>query len=768
MQVRASLAFGRRMRTMTETAITHLRLSEIINIAEPAEEGSERPTRRPRIIYIRDFPTLASSSSSWYPALLAAIRERRQGALAKLNSPILYPTTIIFGATPGITQHQPRSQAHDSATSSSSRSKAKKVHAEHSEDDVVDKAREKRLRDRLRKWEKDDTLHEEFPRLQNNGESSDGPSLPSGGYMVLDSPDAIPSALNQIFSRLGGSATRLSSFSSGKDQPGHFFRTSVVIPSTRSLLKENASRMFRRRELNELSMRMAVASVGGTLGRLEVEGSIEEDSLLGKMWTEWGRSVETWANTRHIADLVVGQATRALHEDVLSGSVSSLDATPVEWPQVFEAWTTYKGLKDSRKAWVKQSTEKTTLPEEGEEDAKEEDGVDEVVERIRKEAEDGDLDDYEEKLLGCIVDTGTISTTFNKVHLPPHTIDSVRTIVSLPLLHPDAFSHGILKEHSMTGCLLFGPPGTGKTLLVRALAKEAGCRMLAITPSDVMDMYVGEAEKAVRAVFTLARRLAPCVVFIDELDALFGARSSGSMSGGDHAHRGVITEFMQEMDGLTSSKDDNIMVIGATNRPFDLDDAVLRRLPRRLLIDLPGEKEREEILKILLRDETLEENVDTKVLAQKTETFSGSDLKHLCVSAALDSVKERVDVPWKSQSQPQAHTEGPVETKVAATEEASGASAEPTEPTTKPPRTLAWHNFEAALKEITPSSSEHLGTLADLRKWNQEFGEGRRERKKQVWGKDRFGFTIETLQKGDSTVQVGIPAGSATSTSDTR
>ena len=92
-----------------------------------------------------------------------------------------------------------------------------------------------------------------------------------------------------------------------------------------------------------------------------------------------------------------------------------------------------------------------------------------------------------------------------------------------------------------------------------------------------------------RAAFTLARRLAPCVVFIDEIDALFGARERG---GGDHAHRGTITEFMQEMDGLKSSKDDNIIVIGATNRPFALDDAVLRRLPRRLLVDLPGEKER--------------------------------------------------------------------------------------------------------------------------------------------------------------------------------
>ena len=156
--------------------------------------------------------------------------------------------------------------------------------------------------------------------------------------------------------------------------------------------------------------------------------------------------------------------------------------------------------------------------------------------------------------------------------------------------------------------------------------------------------YVGEGEKLVRAVFSLARKLSPCVVFIDELDALFGARISRD-TGGGIAHRGVITEFMQEMDGLKSSKD-NVIVIGATNRPFDLDDAVLRRLPRRLLVDLPGEKEREgecrmlapcslmysmhhfsEILKILLRDEKLAEDVDLQALAKRTESFSGSDLK---------------------------------------------------------------------------------------------------------------------------------------------
>jgi ATP-dependent 26S proteasome regulatory subunit len=140
----------------------------------------------------------------------------------------------------------------------------------------------------------------------------------------------------------------------------------------------------------------------------------------------------------------------------------------------------------------------------------------------------------------------------------------------------------------MTGALLFGPPGTGKTLVVRALARESGARMLIIKPSDVMDMvrgshlsasyidgsnvvvlvkqYVGEGEKLVRSLFSLARRLSPCVVFLDELDALFGARVSARETGGAIAHRGVITEFMQEMDGLKTSRDSNVIVIGATNR----------------------------------------------------------------------------------------------------------------------------------------------------------------------------------------------------------
>ncbi|PSR74167.1 hypothetical protein PHLCEN_2v10123 [Hermanssonia centrifuga] len=780
---------------------------ELINVSYPVPEGStESSPRAPRIIYIRDFPTLAASSAIWYPALLASVRARRQGPLARQSSPVYNPTTLVFGITPSIvsqTSNPPTGSSDSRGLLSYLMSRhsgqgvmsSKPSKSEYSEDEAAETARERRLRDRLRKWEKGShTLYDELPRLltssesEESGNSSGGPDI-----MVVGAPDGMPGLPPSLAQALGArmSARPSSRSSEGERGSSRFFRTSIIVPSVRSLLHEKACRIDRRREINELTIRMGVATVGGVLGKMEIrpddpqylEEGNEPDASVWRMWEDWGKTVEMWSNVRKIADRIVGKAVAANAKNASASSKASkltLDPTPVTWDAVYEAWSVHKAARDMRKAWIQLSSGKA-VQEQDEDKVKEaEVSVDEVVERVKR---DPDLDQHEQRLIGCIVDTASISTTFNHVHLPARTIDSVRTIVSLPLLHPTAFQHGILKEHSMTGCLLFGPPGTGKTLVVRALAKEAGCRMLAISPSDVMDMYVGEGEKLVRSVFSLARRLAPCVVFIDEIDALFGARMGARESGGAIAHRGVITQFMQEMDGLKSSKDENIMVIGATNRPFDLDDAVLRRLPRRLLVDLPGKGEREEIIKILLRDEQLAADVDLTALAHQTESFSGSDLKHLCVSAALDAVKEGVEVPWRPSKAPielstlevaaipdlasnatvdaspssQSEEETTVEPqqdaspKTDSVENSSDALTTPSP--TQPPRTLHWRNFTAALKEITPSSSETLGSLSELRKWNNEFGEGRAERKKQVWGKGRFGFTVQTLNGEEGKVQ---------------
>ncbi|KAG8700372.1 hypothetical protein FRC09_005990 [Ceratobasidium sp. 395] len=267
--------------------------------------------------------------------------------------------------------------------------------------------------------------------------------------------------------------------------------------------------------------------------------------------------------------------------------------------------------------------------------------VDEVVKQVKR----GPLDEYESALLGSIVNSKQIDTTYETVCLPEDVIDTIRSMISLPLLCPDEFKAGILKQYTMAGAILYGPPGTGKTLFAQALAKESGARMMTIKPSDILHKYVGESERLVRALFKLARRLKPCVIFMDEIDALFATRTSAGQQSSARWHTSMLTEFMQEMDGLISSQ---VIVLGATNRPFDLDDAILRRLPCRVMIDLPDTSARREILRILLRTETLADDVKLDTLAERTARYSGSDLKNLCLAAVFHTVKENTELPWRA------------------------------------------------------------------------------------------------------------------------
>ncbi|KAK7466997.1 hypothetical protein VKT23_004060 [Stygiomarasmius scandens] len=758
------------------------------------KEDASHPNR-PRLVYIRDFPTLSSSTSSWYPPLLSAIRQRRKGALPKENTPIANPMTIIFGITPSLTV-PPDAHSHDGGSSMSllmSRQgqasqispSSKSEKNDWSESSVADKAREKRLRHRLKKWKRGDSaLLEELPNFFVSEEGTLESGEPRPEVIVVGSnnvPSMLPSPLR-------------SSNPSGRtsDDPS-FFRTSILVPTVRSPSDERDCRVARRREINELTMRMGIGAVGGVLQKENAYihlSSAEQNTQNSpsdheKMWDDWGHRIEAWTNVRRVADRALG-AVIASQVGKPEQQKATLDPTIVSWSEVNRAWGTVNRTLDIRKAWLRDSlpSRSKNEEEEEEEETRPQEAYDDIIDRVKN---DPDLDPHEQRLLPSIVDAASMTTTFSRVHLPPHTIDSVRSIVSLPLLHPEAFQHGILKEHAMTGCLLFGPPGTGKTLTIRALAKEAGCRMMVISPSDVMDMYVGEGEKLVRATFSLARKLSPCVIFLDEIDALFGARTSNRENGGTMAHRGVITEFMQEMDGLKSSRGDNVIVIGATNRPFDLDDAVLRRLPRRLLVDLPGEKERKEILKILLRDEKLDPSVDLQSLAKRTENFSGSDLKHLCVSAALDSVKEHVKLPWITSANPELESSASNQVTSSASSEQSvdqliatevktprqkqngqdqnqDSETQPLPEPEKVPRIISQRNFDKALKEITPSSSETLGSLAELRRWNEEFGEGNKDRKKRlVWGKGRFGFNDRGVSGQEESARV-MPSINETST----
>ena len=314
---------------------------------------------------------------------------------------------------------------------------------------------------------------------------------------------------------------------------------------------------------------------------------------------EWGEEVIPWREAVDLASVAVGRAaTRGGGTEVASAPLV------LTWVDVEDARTVATDCDTAVEDTVTQYLSAYQADEQKQQQHRKaagagstpvdrDGGTDAVVEALKKNK---DLTKHEKRLLPCIVDAKKLATSsFDDVHLPYKTIDAIRTVISLPLLFPDAFAGGILKNHVTSGALLFGPPGTGKTLLARAIAAESGARMLAIQPSDVSDMWVGEGEKLVKAVFSLARKLSPCVVFIDEVDSLFGARSARDSSGGSKAHNQVLTEFMQEMDGLTSAsanRDMRVVVVGATNRPFDLDDAVLRRLPRRLLVDLPTEEDR--------------------------------------------------------------------------------------------------------------------------------------------------------------------------------
>ncbi|CAG8444031.1 4279_t:CDS:2 [Ambispora gerdemannii] len=334
----------------------------------------------------------------------------------------------------------------------------------------------------------------------------------------------------------------------------------------------------------------------------------------------------------------------------------------------------------------------------------------------RKNLKKDDLDRHEKRILSCIVVPEKIQTGFSDIHVSRSTVQTLQTLITLPLVRPQSFSYGVLSKHFISGVLLFGPPGTGKTMLAKAVAKESGSTVLDIKASDIYDMFVGEGEKNVRAIFSLARKLSPCVLFLDEVDAIFNSRRSDHHNG---AHREIINQFMAEWDGLTS-QNEGVLIMGATNRPFDLDDAILRRMPRRILVDLPNEKDREQILTLHLRDEKLDPSVSLSHLAKITNLYSGSDLKNLCISAALAAVREDAEkevANAKSDSQNQEKKEAP------------------------PIRILKEHHFQLALKQVTPSCSEDMSSLTELRKWDKQYGDGSWNRKRRVKG---MGFDGET------------------------
>ncbi len=200
------------------------------------------------------------------------------------------------------------------------------------------------------------------------------------------------------------------------------------------------------------------------------------------------------------------------------------------------------------------------------------------------------------------------------------------------LKHPERFHR--LGGKTPKGVLLVGPPGTGKTLLARAVAGEADVPFFSITGSDFMEVFVGVGASRVRNMFNEAKKMAPSIIFIDELDSIGRQRGAG-IGGGHDEREQTLNQLLSELDGFEASE--NVIVMAATNRPDILDSALLRpgRFDRRITVDLPSLKDRVEILKIHARNKPLAENLDLEEAARGTPGFSGADLENLLNEAAI-------------------------------------------------------------------------------------------------------------------------------------
>ncbi|WVO18156.1 hypothetical protein L204_105859 [Cryptococcus depauperatus] len=250
----------------------------------------------------------------------------------------------------------------------------------------------------------------------------------------------------------------------------------------------------------------------------------------------------------------------------------------------------------------------------------------------------GDLDEYESIMAAEIVPSSAIDVTFESIGGLDDIIASLRESVIYPLVFPELFGggskNGLLSAPK--GVLLYGHPGCGKTMLAKALAKESGATFINLPLSSLTSKWFGESNKLVAGLFSLATKIQPSIIFIDEIDTLFRERSQS-----DHEVMTMMkAEFMTMWDGLSTSSDARILILGATNRPNDIDSAILRRMPKRFAVKLPNLQQRIKILNLMLSHTQLAPGFSIEQLAIRTDGLSGSDLRETCRNAAMVPVRE--------------------------------------------------------------------------------------------------------------------------------
>tara|TARA_Y100000780_G_scaffold225838_1_gene238901 strand:+ start:284 stop:1219 length:936 start_codon:yes stop_codon:yes gene_type:complete len=215
-------------------------------------------------------------------------------------------------------------------------------------------------------------------------------------------------------------------------------------------------------------------------------------------------------------------------------------------------------------------------------------------------------------------------------------VRELREVIELPLTNPELFRRVGIKPPK--GVLLYGPPGTGKTLLARALACNINATFLKVVASAVVDKYIGESARVIREMFGYARDHEPCVIFIDEIDAIGGKRSNEG-TGSDREVQRTLMELLNQLDGFESLG--KVKVVMATNRPDMLDPALLRpgRLDRKIEIPLPNEAGRLEILKIHSAKISKEGEIDWEMVAKLSDGFNGADMRNICTEAGMFAIR---------------------------------------------------------------------------------------------------------------------------------